>query len=69
MSAVTFDGTNAAEIARHAGGRYEGAAVLVRDDGGKITVVHEGYVLERREDGGVDIYSPSAYRRRLEEAA
>ncbi len=69
MSAVTFDGSNAAEIARHAGDRYEGTAVLVRNDDGEITVLHEGYVLERREDGGVDIYSASAYRRHREQAA
>ena len=69
MSTVTFDGTNAAEIARFAGDRYEGAAVLVRNDDGKITAVHEGYVLEAREDGGMDIYSASAYRRHRAEAA
>ena len=69
MSTVTFDGINAGEVAAYAAGRYEGTVLLVRNDDGQLTLVWPGYVLERRDDGGLGIYSDSAWRRNGEAAA
>ena len=65
---LTFDGANITEAREYAGDRFEGTALLIRDGDGKVTVVHEGYVLDRRGDGGLDICSADAWRRRGEAA-